>query len=107
MKTLTGEEFVKLYVKNGRILPNDVDCINGDLWLDNNKITVLENLPQSIQGHLYLSNNKIKVIQNLPQSIQGNLYLSNNPIYNEGIVDKQSAYKYLKQMKLKEIKEFI
>ena len=56
---MTGDEFKTLYVKDGKILPNNVSEIKGDLYLSNNKISKIENLPNTINGNLFLSNNPV------------------------------------------------
>ena len=77
---MTSKEFNSKYVKNGKILPNDVDKIEGSLDLSDNKISKIENLPDKIEGSLYLHNNKISVIENLPDKIEGDLDLRYNPL---------------------------
>ena len=91
---MTGYEFTKLYVKNGKILPNDVQEIDGSLYLSNNNITKIENLPHTINNHLFLSNNRITKIENLPSIINGLVTLSNNPIYAQF---KKSNYTDVKE----------
>jgi hypothetical protein len=59
---MNSSEFKKLYVKDGRILPNKVSVIDGSLFLDSNKITKIENLPNTINGDLDLENNNITKI---------------------------------------------
>ncbi len=80
---MTGDEFINLYVKNGKILPNNVTEITDDLNLYNMKIKKIENLPNIINGDLSLSSNKIKQIENLPTIIKGEFYIINNPVYSE------------------------
>ena len=63
---MISKEFKELYVKDGKILPNDVEVIEGGLHLAYNNISVIENLPSTINGDLDLDNNKIEVIENLP-----------------------------------------
>ena len=77
---MTGNEFKTLYVKNGKILPNNVTEITDDLWLHNNQILKIENLPNKINRSLSLSDNNISKLENLPNVINGNLYLDNNQI---------------------------
>ena len=77
---MTSKEFNSKYVKNGKILPNDVDKIEGSLDLSDNKISKIENLPDKIEGDLYLYNNNISKIENLPDKIEEGLYLGGNPL---------------------------
>ena len=78
---MKGEEFKKLYIKDGRILPNNVDVIDDYLDLNYCNISKIENLPKVIKGFLILNNNnKIKILENLPEKIYGKLYLYNLPI---------------------------
>ena len=81
MKIISSDEFISKYVKNGKILPNNVDKIGGNLGLGYNKISKIENLPKEIGG---------------------SLYLSHNPIYKH-VKNFDDAKRYLKKMKLKEI----
>ena len=93
---MTSKEFNSKYVKNGKILPNDVDKIEGNLDLYNNKISKIENLPDKIKGDLNLGNNKISKIENLPDKIEGDLYLYNNNISKiENLPDKIEEGLYL------------
>ena len=48
------------------------------LDLDKNKITKIENIPDSVK-ELWLSDNQITKIENIPESVEW-LYLDNNPI---------------------------
>ena len=77
---MKAEEFIKKYVKAGKILKNNVKVIIGNLNLSNSKIKKLENLPEKIYGCLFLENNKIKKLENLPSFIAGNLNLYKNKI---------------------------
>jgi len=93
---MTGDEFKALYVKNGKLLPNNVTEITDDLFLSNNKISKIENLPYTINGTLYLFNNKIKKIENLPHTINGSLNLSYNKIFKiENLPHTINGYLYL------------
>lgn len=62
--------------------------------LNNNQITKIENLPPHIK-RLWLRNNKITTIENIPDSIES-LYLDRNPIKR---ITKQ-AYDILKKNKV-------
>ena len=66
---MISEEFTELYVKNGKILPNDVKELNGHLYLSYNQIEKIENLPPTINGSLFLDSNQIykmiKLLTNL------------------------------------------
>jgi uncharacterized protein YlzI (FlbEa/FlbD family) len=77
---MTGVKFKRLYVKDNKILPNNVTEITGSLYLDNNNISKIENLPHTITGSLFLSHNKIEKIENLPDVIDSYLDLSYNKI---------------------------
>jgi hypothetical protein len=132
---MTGKEFIKKYVKKGKILPNNVEVINGtldfchkstragagftkienlpkvingNLWLSSNKITKIENLPKLIEGDLYLHNNKITKIENLPEVIEGDLDLSgnNNIAYISPFCLCKRKDILLKYFKEEELKEF-
>jgi hypothetical protein len=72
---MTSKEFEEKYVKEGKILPNNVEAIKGGLYLSANNITKIENLPEEIEGGLYLSANNITKIENLPEVINGDLSL--------------------------------
>jgi len=80
---MKGKEFKDLYVKDGKILPNDVNVIEDYLYLGYNKISKIENLPKVIKGSLFLHNNNISKIENLPKIIGGNLCLVDNPIWEQ------------------------
>jgi len=125
MTTLTSEEFVKQYVVNGKILPNDVRITRNNLDLYDNKITTMENIPDSVE-FLDLGNNNITTIENIPEGVSelaldGNnistvdnipnsiewLDLHNNPIYKHKKEDESSlvfANRLIKQNKIKKIK---
>ena len=101
---MRSEEFAKLYVKDGKILPNEVDTIEGDLNLYSDKISIIENLPNTIKGDLNLSYNQITKIENLPNNIEKGLYLSGNPIYKEiksfkGEDTKEKTYNYFRNFR--------
>jgi len=59
-------------------IPDDLDPNITELYLNNNKITKIENLPASLHG-LYLHYNNITKIENLPSSLH-TLHLDNNKI---------------------------
>jgi len=80
---MKGYEFERLYVKDGKIWPNDVDVIEGFLNLNCSNISKIENIPKIIKGYLDLGNNNIFKIENLPKVIEGDLFLYNNPIYKQ------------------------
>ena len=52
-----GGYFVNLYVKNGKILPNNVTEITDKLGISNNQISKIENLPHTINGSINLASN--------------------------------------------------
>ena len=88
---MKGKEFINLYVKDGRILPNDVEVIDGSLDLKNCEIKKIENLPKQVNGLVCLSENKIKILENLPEIINGDLFLGYN-----NITEIKSIPKYVK-----------
>ena len=93
---MNSNEFKSKYVKDGKILPNDVDKIDGSLDLSGNNISKIENLPDKIEEGLYLSDNKISKIENLPDKIEGSLFLRNNKISKiENLPDKIEGHSYL------------
>jgi hypothetical protein len=59
--------------------PFDVYGVEGDLLIDNNKITHLKWFPKIITGTLSISNNRIKNWKFGPESV-GTLYIVGNPI---------------------------
>jgi len=83
VKIMHGEYFEKLYVKDGKILPNNVDVIEGRLHLSFHDISKIENLPKVIKGALNLSNNNISKIENLPKVVKGDLWLYSNPVFKQ------------------------
>jgi hypothetical protein len=56
---MLSEEFVKKYVKDGKILFNDVNILESSFYLNDNQIKAIENLPDVIEGGLSLNDNPI------------------------------------------------
>ena len=105
---MKSAEFKSKYVKNGKILPNSVEKIEGGLFFNNNQITKIENLPEKIEGSLFLSNNQITKIENLPKKIGGSLNLSNNQITKiSPFCLCNRRYILLKYFKEEELRDFI
>jgi len=59
-------------------LPPGLYRVEGQLILNNNQITTIENIPDSVT-ELHLNNNQITTIENIPDSVT-RLYLSKNQI---------------------------
>ena len=70
MKEMTRFDFIIEYVKDERIIPNNVKKIK-DNFLDfsNMKIKKIENIPNSIE-ELDFSHNNITKIENLPTKLK-------------------------------------
>ena len=71
-----------LYLRNRGItyFPKGIKEVHGNLGLNHNRLTKIENLPAFMGGYLDLSHNQITKIENLPASVGGHLDLSHNQI---------------------------
>jgi len=59
--------------------PDGSAISKSSLFLESRDITFFPKGIKKVRGSLYLSNNKIKTIENLPESIHGDLTLEGNP----------------------------
>lgn len=71
---------LKLDNYNLKTIPNDLPPNLKELWIDNNKIEVIENLPESLIS-LNVAYNNIKKIPNLPKNLKF-LYIDYNKVEN-------------------------
>jgi len=62
-------------------LPLKFINVSGDFYCGDNQLTSLEGAPQSVGGYFYCSDNQLTSLEGAPQSVGGDFYCGDNPVY--------------------------